>query len=181
MWASCNRNYDGSEGGRRREPQQRARTAVYGVTEPSEYVCGEMLKSSQLNAHHFDFDFDRRRYPSSPRTLVTYTRSRRARWVGEESEPLESSLPVRELVVRASRRGDLRFGMASDEAPSLVGEHGAWWVSFQPVRFSLLEQLARAPAHRHFDRPSTVVDVRIESCMIYTPLSSWKLIPGIVT
>ena len=58
MWASCNRNYDGSEGGRRREPQQRARTAVYGVTEPSEYVCGEMLKSSQLNAHHFDFDFE---------------------------------------------------------------------------------------------------------------------------
>ena len=38
-----------------REPQQRTRTTVYGVTEPSEYVCGEMLKSSQLNAHHFDF------------------------------------------------------------------------------------------------------------------------------
>ena len=39
-----------------REPQQRTRTTVYGVTEPSEYVCGEMLKSSQINAHHFDFD-----------------------------------------------------------------------------------------------------------------------------
>ena len=38
-----------------REPQQRTRTTVYGVTEPSEYVCGEMLKSNQLNAHHFDF------------------------------------------------------------------------------------------------------------------------------
>ena len=39
-----------------REPQQRTRTTVYGVTEPSEYVCGEMLKSSQINAHHF-FDY----------------------------------------------------------------------------------------------------------------------------
>ncbi len=39
-----------------REPQQRTRTTVYGVTEPSEYACGEMLKSNQLNAHHFDFD-----------------------------------------------------------------------------------------------------------------------------
>jgi hypothetical protein len=26
------------------------------VTEPSEYACGEMLKSNQVNAHHFDFE-----------------------------------------------------------------------------------------------------------------------------
>ena len=38
-----------------REPQQRTRTTVYGVTEPSEYACGEQLISNHFNAHHFDF------------------------------------------------------------------------------------------------------------------------------
>ena len=56
-----------------REPQQRTRTTVYGVTEPSEYACGEQLISNHFNAHHFDFGF---RTTSNPVARASYITKR---------------------------------------------------------------------------------------------------------